>query len=87
MNTKRILIFEDSGHSWGRVSKLELKKLGIADRISPYSYQYNAFAYLEEDCDLPEYIAALQQRGISPALEVVSSVHRSRIRTFDHYKI
>lgn len=41
----------DSGHGWLEVSKAKLKSLGIADKISGYSYQKGDKAYLEEDCD------------------------------------
>jgi hypothetical protein len=42
----------DPGHAWLEVSKSKLVKLGIANKISPYSYQKGAKVYLEEDCDV-----------------------------------
>ncbi len=41
----------DPGHGWLEVEKAELVKLGIADKISGYSYMKGDTAYLEEDCD------------------------------------
>lgn len=45
--------FEDPGHGWLEVTTAELLALGIADKISAYSYQSRdgQLAYLEEDCD------------------------------------
>lgn len=58
-----IVIFADPGHAWARVPKAKLKKLGIADKISTYSYQRGDYAYLEEDCDLGVYINALKSKN------------------------
>jgi hypothetical protein len=41
----------DSGHGWLEVSKAKLKSLGIAHKISSFSYEKGNKAYLEEDCD------------------------------------
>jgi hypothetical protein len=41
----------DGGHGWLEVSKAKLTKLGIAHKISGYSYEKGTKAYLEEDCD------------------------------------
>jgi len=49
---------EDSGHGWLEVRHSELKALGIADKISPYSYSNGEWAYLEEDCDVGVFMAA-----------------------------
>jgi hypothetical protein len=40
-----LLVFSDPGHGWVRFSKTRLAELGIADKISMYSYQNgnNAF--------------------------------------------
>lgn len=52
MNCLIIDRIEDSGHSWGKVEVSLLNKLGITDKITPYSYWGGSYAYLEEDCDL-----------------------------------
>ena len=59
----KITVFGDSGHAWARFPKSRLVKLGIADKITPYSYQNGANAFLEEDCDLSTLITALKARG------------------------
>ena len=63
---KTYIVYSDPGHAWARVSFETLRELGIEDKISPYSYQRNGFAFLEEDCDLSVLILALRARGIEP---------------------
>lgn len=57
----------DPGHGWLAVEMRELTELGIADRISKYSYQTRdgLVAYLEEDCDMPTYMEAQIARGVT----------------------
>jgi len=38
----------------------ELFTLGIADKISPYSYRKGETAFLEEDCDFSTYMEAIK---------------------------
>jgi hypothetical protein len=67
MQSKRtFIVYSDPGHAWARVSFHTLRELGIEDKISPYSYQRNGFAFLEEDLDLGVLITALRARGIEP---------------------
>lgn len=56
---------EDSAHGWLEVLYSDLVKLGIADKISPYSYQSQdgATIYLEEDCDQTLFMAAMIEAG------------------------
>ena len=64
--TKRVVrkFHQDGGHGWLCVKRSELEALGIADRITPFSYQKNQSVYLEEDLDYTTYHDALKQRGI-----------------------
>lgn len=50
--------YEDPGHGWLAVKRVELVALDIADKITPYSYQRGATVYLEEDCDADIFIKA-----------------------------
>lgn len=50
--------YKDPGHGWLQVSKQELYELGIADKITRYSYEELNTAYLEEDCDFGTFIKA-----------------------------
>lgn len=50
----------DPGHGWLEVPMAELVELGIADKITSYSYRSRdgLLAYLEEDCDLSTFARA-----------------------------
>ena len=78
--------YEDPGHGWVKVPKNLLGELGIADKITPFSYERGQYAYLEEDCDMTTFIQALQQRNIKPEFRTHISRNRdSRIRSYAHY--
>lgn len=63
--SSKIYIFHsDPGHGWLAVKLKELEDLGIADKISPYSYQKGKTVYLEEDCDMGIFIKAKKVQGI-----------------------
>ena len=52
MKTKlNVLWHFDCGHAWLEVDKDILKKLGISNKISRFSYENEEKAFLEEDCD------------------------------------
>lgn len=55
----------DPGHGWLAVPVAELKRLGIKDKISRYSYMARdgKTAYLEEDCDYAVFVAAKRKAG------------------------
>lgn len=54
---KTYTFHQDPGHGWLEVPRAELQALGIAHRISGYSYESRdgATVYLEEDCDLSTF--------------------------------
>ncbi|NDH66864.1 MAG: hypothetical protein EBY22_02945 [Gammaproteobacteria bacterium] len=81
----KLQFFTDPGHGWIKVKKTDLVKLGIADKISPYSYMRTDFAYLEEDCDASLYLGALKQRGIEFQLLNLPSSGNSRVRSYQRY--
>ena len=85
--TITLLVFEDPGHAWVRFSKKRLVELGIADKISPYSYQNGNNAFLEEDCDLSTLANALRERGYEIKYKTNHTDRRSKIRSFDHYSL
>ena len=80
-----ITIYSDRGHGWGKVNKALLHKLGIADKISHYSYMREGKAYLEEDVDLSILITALTDAGIQFRFEERTTDKVSRIRGYDRY--
>ena len=82
----KIHVFEDPGHGWARVAKARLVKLGIADKISSYSYQRGGMAFLEEDCDLAVLFTALKQRGYEVQFTSTHTDRQSKIRNYETYK-
>lgn len=76
--------YADAGHGWLRVPKHLLVELGIADRITAFSYQRGDYAYLEEDVDLSIFLTAMRQRGIEPEFLEHHSEY-SRIRGYESY--
>ena len=59
---KAYTFISDPGHGWLNVKLDELRELGIADQITPYSYRDGDCAWLEEDCDLSTFIVARAAR-------------------------
>jgi hypothetical protein len=60
---KRYIFHSDPSHGWLQVPVSELKALGIAGQISPYSYVSGQYAYLEEDCDAGVFLGAKTDAG------------------------
>ena len=82
----KIKVFADPGHAWARFPKSRLVKLGIADKITPYSYQNGANAFLEEDYDLGILVQALQDRGYECRFHRTSAgTKSSKIRSYAPY--
>lgn len=54
-----IVFHEDAGHGWLQVPLTLVKQAGIAEKITKYSYMDKTFAYLEEDCDLSQFLNAI----------------------------
>jgi hypothetical protein len=82
-----IKVFADPGHAWARFPKAKLVSLGIADKITTYSYQNGSNAFLEEDCDLGTLITALRNRGYEIKFNESHTDRRSKIRGYQTYKI
>jgi hypothetical protein len=85
MATMKKVFHSDPGHGWLAVKLSDLKMLGIETKISSYSYVKGKTAYLEEDCDMSEFITAAKAKGIT--IEVVQGAERDRspIRSFRSY--
>ena len=81
-----IKVFGDPGHAWARFPKAKLVQLGIADKISTYSYQNGANAFLEEDCDLSVLVVALRDRGYEIKFNESHANKQSKIRNYSTYK-
>ena len=81
-----IKIFADPGHAWARVAKSKLVTLGIADKISTYSYQKGENAFLEKDCDLSVLMTALRERGYEIKFNESHTNRQSKIRSYFTYQ-
>ena len=78
---------QDPGHGWLCIKIAELEALGIADKITSFSYMRKQSAYLEEDTDYTTYLNALKERGIE--LETVNGKMFNKdhpIRRFESYQ-
>ena len=80
--------YSDPGHGWVKVPVSLLGELGIAGKITPFSYLRGKFAYLEEDCDAMAFIMAYKEKiGKRPMLRTHISDNRSKIRSYDSYRV
>lgn len=75
----------DPGHGWLEVSMKELRRVGVANKVSPYSYRVGHTAYLEEDCDMPLYLRVLEARGEPRPVLVEVYEEDSPIRDYRSY--
>ena len=80
-----VTIYSDPGHAWAKCKRSVLNNLGIANKVSAYSYQRSDYVYLEEDCDYPLLVDALRQRNTRIKCVERSSSNSSRIRRYDRY--
>ena len=80
-------VIADPGHSWCKVPKALLVELGIADKISAFSYQRGEFAYLEEDRDLWFFIGAMKAAGKPVGFRERYSNGMSRVRGYRAYLV
>lgn len=49
----------DPAHGWIETTRAELVRLGIAGKVTHYSYQDGERVYLEEDCDAALLLEAI----------------------------
>ena len=82
-----ITVFADPGHAWARFPKAKLVSLGIADKITHYSYQKGTNVFLEEDCDLSILVTALKDRGYEIKFNESHTNRQSKIRSYNTYRI
>ena len=63
MKTQRLTFHTDSSHGWLEVPRADAIALGLAEKISAYSYMGGLSLYLEEDCDASLYLDAAKAAG------------------------
>lgn len=83
-SSKTYIFHSDPGHGWLAVKLKELQELGIADKISSYSYQKGKTVYLEEDCDMSIFIKAKKAQGIDVQYRD-SYLEKTPIRYYSSY--
>lgn len=84
---RKITIYHDPGHSWAKVPRKALYDLGIAQRITPFSYQRGEHVYLEEDCDLATFLSAWREQvGTFPDFVEKYTNRSSKIRSYHPYR-
>ena len=81
----KLKYYTDPGHGWVAVKKTLLFKLGIADKISHYSYMKGNTAYLEEDDDASKLVDMLKSSDIAYELVEKYTDRRSPIRNYHMY--
>ena len=85
MKNKTYTLYEDPGHGWVAVPIDDLIALGVADKITSYSYLLGNMAFLEEDCDLPTFVRAYKKKfGKAPKGKTVYQEYTSR-RSYPRY--
>ena len=76
----------DAGHAWLSVKQSELNNLGIAHKISSFSYMKGGSVYLEEDCDAAVFIDAYTSKfGHAPKTKQGKYWDRQPCRSFASY--
>ena len=81
----RLNFYADPGHGWLAVPLELLDRLGLVDRVSPYSYLRGRLAHLEEDCDYALFARAMNDRGLFFTVKHHHADNRSRIRGYASY--
>ncbi len=83
---KVYIVHSDPGHAWLAVKTSELTALGVAGKVSRYSYQKGGTTYLEEDCDAGYFIDAYAAKhGERPQMRTSYSNGSHKIRNYDRY--
>ena len=83
----KYMFYQDPGHGWVKVFVKELERLGIADKISSFSYRRKDFAYLEEDCDLEKFLQAKQTLGQTVGFIERHTNRQSKIRSYKQFTV
>ena len=79
---KTFAFYQDPGHGWIKVPVKLLVTLGVADKVSHYSYYRNGFAYLEEDNDAALFIHKMKSIGVVPKFRESHTDRQSIIRNY-----
>lgn len=83
--TFTVIVYSDPGHAWGKVKRQVLNNLGIADKITRYSYQFKDNVYLEEDCDLALLHDTLSKQDVRIKFVEKHTARDSKIRSYERF--
>ena len=83
--TFTVVVYSDPGHAWGKVKRQVLNNLGIADKVSAYSYQLRDNVYLEEDCDLALLHDTLSKQDVRIKFVEKRTTRDSKIRSYERF--
>lgn len=88
MNNKTftVTVYSDPAHAWAKVKRQVLINLGIANKISRYSYQLRDNVYLEEDNDLYLLQQTLDAQGVRLKYVEKPTDRASKIRSYERYE-
>ena len=78
--------YTDPAHGWLDVPRSLLHELGIAERVSSYSYQRGNSVFLEEDCDYSLFRRAMMQAGREFTTADIHTDQDSFIRSLPRYE-
>jgi hypothetical protein len=84
-NELHVRKYEDPSHGWLAVPMQWIKQLGITSRISSCSYLRGETAYLEEDCDAPEFRKAAEAAGFKLFVDYRHTNDSSPIRSYPSF--
>ena len=88
MKTIKYMFISDPGHGWLAVPATTIRKLGLAQDITCYSYVSDSgkTVYCEEDQDAGTVIKALREKGIEVKFREVNNAHNySSVRNMRPY--
>ena len=84
--TLKLKFHSDAGHGWLAVKRELIKDLGIADKITSYSYERGQSVYLEEDCDAFLFLETAKAKGLQFVIENCKPQNYSKIRNYPSYR-
>lgn len=79
-----LTFYSDPGHAWLKAPRELVERLKVP--VSTYSYIREGYLYLEEDCDAPALLEALEAHGIEVKIvESVAVKRYSKIRNYQRF--
>ena len=83
---RKYKFYEDPGHGWLEVPRVDIAEVGQEGSVSNFSYQLDDNVYLEEDCDMSFFLRALEVAEIKYEIENIPQ-EDSPIREYERYRM